>query len=156
METIKNAVKDIEADLIAFTRELVRTRSYTGEEEKIIRLLQEKMTALGYEDIRVDDMGNLVGRIGHGGTASRSPVPQAAGRRPTDPPAHAQPAGAHPEGPGKAVDGLDQGRPPGRPTRAVEGAQASVGGGEGREVAWLGRCVAWPCCVSLPCEGEGM
>ncbi|HCY85662.1 MAG TPA: YgeY family selenium metabolism-linked hydrolase [Desulfobacteraceae bacterium] len=64
---MKNAVKDIEADLIAFTRELVRTRSYTGEEEKIIRLLQEKMTALGYEDIRVDDMGNLVGRIGHGG-----------------------------------------------------------------------------------------
>lgn len=67
MEIIKAAVEDIEADLIDFTRELVRTRSYTGEEEKIIRLLQDKMTALGYDEVRVDAMGNLLGRIGSGG-----------------------------------------------------------------------------------------
>ncbi|MCG8614656.1 MAG: YgeY family selenium metabolism-linked hydrolase [Desulfobacterales bacterium] len=67
MENIKTAVKEIETDLIDFTRELVKTRSYTGEEENIIRLLQEKMTMLGYDEVRVDAMGNLLGRIGNGG-----------------------------------------------------------------------------------------
>ena len=53
-------------DLIAFTQELVRIKSYSGQEEQIIRVIAQKMRSLGYDEVRIDAMGNVVGRIGHG------------------------------------------------------------------------------------------
>lgn len=53
-------------DLIAFTQELVRIRSYSGQEEQIVRVIAQKMKSLGYDEVRIDAMGNVLGRIGHG------------------------------------------------------------------------------------------
>ena len=53
-------------DLIAFTQELVRIKSISGQEEPIVRVIAQKMKALGYDDVRIDAMGNVVGRIGNG------------------------------------------------------------------------------------------
>jgi putative selenium metabolism hydrolase len=55
-----------QAALIEFTQSLVRTKSLSGQEEQAIRLIERKMHALGYDEVIVDAMGNLVGRIGHG------------------------------------------------------------------------------------------
>jgi putative selenium metabolism hydrolase len=55
------------ADLIAFTQSLVRIRSYSGQEEGIIRFIEQKMKDLGYDEVTVDSMGNVIGRIGEGG-----------------------------------------------------------------------------------------
>ena len=53
-------------DLIAFTQELVRIRSYSGQEEQIVRVIAQKMKSLGYDEVLIDAMGNVVGRIGNG------------------------------------------------------------------------------------------
>jgi len=58
--------KDREA-LVAFAAELVAEESPSGREERAIRLVAERMRALGYDEIRIDGFGNVLGRIGSGG-----------------------------------------------------------------------------------------
>ncbi len=55
-----------QAELIAFTQSLVRTKSLPGQEEQVIKLIERKMKALGYDEVIIDAMGNVVGRIGQG------------------------------------------------------------------------------------------
>ena len=51
-------------DLIEFTQNLVRIKSLSGQEEQVIRFIEQKMLALGFDEVRIDSMGNLLGRIG--------------------------------------------------------------------------------------------
>jgi putative selenium metabolism hydrolase len=57
---------DIQNELIEFTQNLVRIKSLSGQEKEIIRFIQQRMIALGYDEVRIDSMGNLLGRIGNG------------------------------------------------------------------------------------------
>lgn len=57
---------DLQQDLLAFAQKLVQTQSYSGQEEAIIRLIAQKMQDLGYENIRIDGMGNVLGQFGTG------------------------------------------------------------------------------------------
>ncbi len=52
--------------LVEFAQHLVRIPSYSGQEEKAIRLAEQQMKALGYDEVVLDSMGNLLGRIGNG------------------------------------------------------------------------------------------
>ena len=53
-------------ELIAFTQSLVRIKSVSGQEEEIVTFIEKKMNALGYDEVIIDSMGNVVGRIGNG------------------------------------------------------------------------------------------
>ena len=53
-------------DLIEFTRKLVQTKSYSGQEKDAIYLARDQMFALGFDEVLIDRMGNLLGRIGNG------------------------------------------------------------------------------------------
>jgi putative selenium metabolism hydrolase len=53
-------------DLIEFAQSLVQTKSLSGQEEVVIGLVAARMKALGYDEVTIDSMGNLVGRIGNG------------------------------------------------------------------------------------------
>ena len=57
---------EIKQELIGFTQSLIRIRSMSGQEEKIIKFIEQKMRTLGYDEVLVDAMGNVLGRIGHG------------------------------------------------------------------------------------------
>jgi len=57
----------INNELVEFAQELVRIQSYSGQEEQIIRFIAGKMQALGYDEVTIDAMGNVLGRIGSGG-----------------------------------------------------------------------------------------
>ena len=63
---LKACLAEIEPELIAFARELVATPSLTCHEEQVARLVAERMKALGYDEVTIDDMGNVLGRIGEG------------------------------------------------------------------------------------------
>ena len=63
-EILSSQQKD---ELIEFAQSLVRIQSPSGQEGKIIRFIEQKMKALGYDEVTLDAMGNLVGRIGGGG-----------------------------------------------------------------------------------------
>jgi putative selenium metabolism hydrolase len=57
---------EIQQELIEFTQSLIRIKSMSGQEETIIRFIEQKMKALGYDEVIIDSMGNLLGRIGNG------------------------------------------------------------------------------------------
>jgi putative selenium metabolism hydrolase len=58
---------EIKDEIIAFTQSLIRIKSYSGQEEEIIRFIEQKMKDLGYDEVTIDSMGNVIGRIGDGG-----------------------------------------------------------------------------------------
>ena len=55
-----------ENELIEFAQEAVRTRSYSDEEGNMASLIKEKMEKLGYDEVKIDSVGNVVGKIGSG------------------------------------------------------------------------------------------
>ncbi len=57
---------DVQQELLAFAQDLVKIKSYSGQEGEIIRFIEQKMLALGYDEVIIDAMGNVVGRIGDG------------------------------------------------------------------------------------------
>ncbi len=52
--------------LIDFVQDLIRIQSYSGQEESIIKFIRQKMLDLGYDEVKIDSMGNVVGKIGSG------------------------------------------------------------------------------------------
>jgi len=66
MNSIKSAMGEIHSNLIEFAQDLVKIKSYSGDEQKIIEFIKEKMIELDYDDMLIDSMGNIVGRIGNG------------------------------------------------------------------------------------------
>jgi len=66
MTPIDTAVQTLQPDLIEFAQELVRTKSVSGNEREAIHCIEKKMQRLNYDDITIDAMGNIVGRIGNG------------------------------------------------------------------------------------------
>lgn len=57
---------EVKKELIEFTQSLVRIKSVSGQEEEIVKFIEKKMNALGYDEVIIDSMGNVVGRIGNG------------------------------------------------------------------------------------------
>ena len=47
-----------------FLQQLVRTPSLPGQEAAVAQLVVDKMTALGLRDVHIDEVGNVVGRLG--------------------------------------------------------------------------------------------
>ncbi len=66
MDQLHAQLMDIKPELIKFAQELVRIKSYSGQEQEVINQIKNKMQALDYDEVAVDAMGNLVGRMGTG------------------------------------------------------------------------------------------
>jgi succinyl-diaminopimelate desuccinylase len=56
----------VEQGLVEFARRLVATPSPPGEEAAASRLLADELVRLGYRDVEVDAVGNVVGWLGEG------------------------------------------------------------------------------------------
>ncbi len=59
-------IKNYEDKLIVFAQEAVRTRSYSDEEGAFAELIKKTMEDLKYDEVLIDSVGNVVGRIGNG------------------------------------------------------------------------------------------
>jgi putative selenium metabolism hydrolase len=53
-------------DVVAFLRDLIALPSPSCAEEAVARRVTAEMDAVGFDDARIDPMGNVVGRIGNG------------------------------------------------------------------------------------------
>ncbi len=53
-------------DLLAFAQELVRVESISGQEKQIAHLIAAKMKSLSFDDVIIDPLGSVLGRIGSG------------------------------------------------------------------------------------------
>ncbi len=55
-------------DIINLTSKLVSIKSVTGNEDKIVNFVKEKMISLGFIDVTIDEFGNVFGKLGSGPT----------------------------------------------------------------------------------------
>jgi len=55
--------KEREAEIIELCQDLLRIRSYSGEEDGVAEKAKKAFTAMGYDDFFVDEYGNIIGHI---------------------------------------------------------------------------------------------
>ncbi len=53
-------------EIIHLTQELIRIKSYPGDEKAVIQFIGNKMSELGFDTVRYDEMGNVIGKMGNG------------------------------------------------------------------------------------------
>ena len=52
-----------EEQVITLCQELIRQRSYSGEEAGVVKVLSEHMKEMGFDEVTVDRYGNIIGCI---------------------------------------------------------------------------------------------
>jgi putative selenium metabolism hydrolase len=57
-----------EADIVHFLRDLIAIPGESGHEAPVIARIRQEMEKVGFDEVRVDPMGNILGRIGSGQT----------------------------------------------------------------------------------------
>ncbi|MGA9574638.1 MAG: YgeY family selenium metabolism-linked hydrolase [Lysobacterales bacterium] len=58
--------QELEPDLAAFMQAIIRIPSLSSREDAVIERIREEMLRVGFDEVSVDAMGNLVGRMGSG------------------------------------------------------------------------------------------
>jgi acetylornithine deacetylase/succinyl-diaminopimelate desuccinylase-like protein len=61
-----NDARDVEADLTAFMQDIIRIPSLSSQEGAVIERIRQEMERLDFDEVTVDPMGNLIGRVGSG------------------------------------------------------------------------------------------
>ncbi|HWP80454.1 MAG TPA: YgeY family selenium metabolism-linked hydrolase [Candidatus Acidoferrum sp.] len=67
-ERVKKATEARKDSFIRFVQELVRIPSFSDHEGDVAKRIEAEMKALGYDEVRIDKTGNVVGRMGSGDT----------------------------------------------------------------------------------------
>lgn len=62
-DILNTMAHDVRDDVIRFAQQLVQTPSISGQEEGLAQLTVKTMNELGYDEVFVDDMGNVVGIV---------------------------------------------------------------------------------------------
>jgi len=58
--------KKYEKEMTNFLRDMIRIPSESCEEKLVIERIKEEMIKVGFDEVRIDKMGNVIGRIGNG------------------------------------------------------------------------------------------
>ena len=65
---LKNEIKKLEKEIVTFLKDIIALRSYSTEEGKVVERIRQEMEKLKFDEVFVDKIGNIVGRIGSGKT----------------------------------------------------------------------------------------
>ncbi len=57
---------EYKADMTKFLRDMIAIPSESCDEEKVIQRIKKEMELVGFDEITIDPMGNIIGKIGHG------------------------------------------------------------------------------------------
>jgi putative selenium metabolism hydrolase len=57
--------RELEGDIVAFLRDIVAIRSMSGDEEAVVRRIAQQMQRLAFDEVKIDALGNVLGRVGH-------------------------------------------------------------------------------------------
>ncbi len=66
LEQIRTAVAGVRDQSIEYFRDLIRTKSFSGREKDVVERIKKEMQELDYDEVIIDDFGNILGRIGNG------------------------------------------------------------------------------------------
>jgi len=65
-ERIRARAGELEGDIVRFLMDMVRTPSHSCKEEAVIGVIRREMEANLFDEVRIDGLGSVIGRIGHG------------------------------------------------------------------------------------------
>ena len=54
---------DQEQEVIRLTQDIIRQPGFSGEEEPTAKIIAAKMEQLGYDEVRIDELGSVIGVI---------------------------------------------------------------------------------------------
>jgi putative selenium metabolism hydrolase len=70
METLYQKIlrraKENESTTVRILSNLVKTQSFSGKEKDVIQVIKNEMENAGVDDVRIDGLGSIIGRIGNG------------------------------------------------------------------------------------------
>ncbi|MFO7881618.1 MAG: YgeY family selenium metabolism-linked hydrolase [Kosmotogaceae bacterium] len=58
-----NELKD---KITKFMVDLVKNKSYSGQEKNVIDRIEKEMVKVGFDEVKIDELGNIIGRVGNG------------------------------------------------------------------------------------------
>jgi len=58
--------KKYEKDMTRFLRDMIAIPSESAQEEAVIKRIKQEMENVGFDSVKIDPMGNVIGQIGHG------------------------------------------------------------------------------------------
>ena len=64
--SIREAAQRYEPQMTRFLRDLIAIPGESSGEGDVIRRIEKEMKAVGFDDVRIDPMGNILGRMGSG------------------------------------------------------------------------------------------
>jgi putative selenium metabolism hydrolase len=67
-ERLAQLAQSCEADIVQFLRDLIAIPAESSQEGPVIARIRQEMEKVGFDEVRVDPMGNILGRIGSGKT----------------------------------------------------------------------------------------
>jgi putative selenium metabolism hydrolase len=65
-DAVLKASKKNEPHVAQFLRDLIAIKSLSSQEEQVIYRIKEEMEKCGFDEVTIDPMGNILGRIGRG------------------------------------------------------------------------------------------
>jgi acetylornithine deacetylase/succinyl-diaminopimelate desuccinylase-like protein len=63
---IKEAAEKYTDDIVTFLRDLIAIPSFSSQEGDCIKRIKEEMEKVGFDEVRIDAIGNVIGTIGSG------------------------------------------------------------------------------------------
>jgi len=64
--TYYDAALAIKPDLVKFMQDIIRIPSLSSQEGAVVERIRDEMLRIGYDEVTIDPMGNVIGRIGSG------------------------------------------------------------------------------------------
>jgi putative selenium metabolism hydrolase len=65
-DKIVEQAEGYKSEISAFLRDMIRIPSESCEEKEVVLRIKEEMEKVGFDKIEIDEMGNILGYIGHG------------------------------------------------------------------------------------------
>ena len=65
VDVLKRA-EELRDEIVDFMKRMIRTKSLSGQEKEVVEVIKEEMEKVGFDEIVVDGLGNVVGRVGNG------------------------------------------------------------------------------------------
>ena len=63
-DQIKSKSESYKEDMTKFLRDLVAIPGESCKEEKVIKRIEEEMKKVNFDEVTIDPMGNIIGRMG--------------------------------------------------------------------------------------------
>ena len=63
---IAQRAKELELDTANFLMDMVRTPAFSCKEKEVIQVIKKEMEKVGFDEVKIDGLGSIIGRIGNG------------------------------------------------------------------------------------------